>query len=187
MPVTTLKKEGLMKLNKEIMISILTAAVMTGAGSALMANSLTNMTSYVWIFFAGFTITTASCKGVKSIPNLVCSHAAGWVWALFMYYICLFILDLTGNLALGFFLCIFIGSVVMLSIHLGFTMKTWFNNISIMYGTIFCWFANQDYSKVVYIVIGFLLGGIFSTISDEIEKKIVAAINKKKSTEVQEG
>ena len=174
-----------MKLNKEIMVSILTAAVMTGAGSALMASPLTNMSSYVWIFFAGFTITTATCKGVRSIPNLVCSHAAGWVWALFMYYICLFILNLTGNLTLGFFLCIFIGSVVMLCIHLGFTMKTWFNNISIMYGTIFCWFAHQDYSKAGYIVIAFLLGGIFSTLSDEIEKKIISVINKKRDDALQ--
>lgn len=163
-----------MRYPKEVKVSILVAAIMTGLGSALMANGIVNMADYVWIFFAGFTICTGTVKGLKNIPNIVCSHIAGWVWAMFMYQCCFFVISLTGSLPLGFFVCIFVGSIVMLGVHIGFTMATPFNLIPVMYATIFCWFAFKDYAKIPYIVIAFLGGCLFSMISDEIQKKINA-------------
>lgn len=162
-----------MRIGKEAYISIFVAAIVTALGSAVLASGLTNMADYVWIFFAGFTITTGSLHGLKQISNLVCSHAAGWVWAMFMFYCCLFVVNMTGSLSLGFFVCIFLGSVVMLVVHIGFTMQTWFNVIPVMYGTIFCWFAIKDFHQVIYIVAAFLAGGILSTVSDEIQDKIL--------------
>lgn len=158
-----------MRYTKEVKISILVAALITGIGSAILTLNAVNMADYVWIFFVGFTISTATVKGIKNIGNVVCSHLAGWIWAMVMFYICLFVVGKTGSLPLGFFVCIFLGSCIMLAFHLGFTMKTPFNNISIMYATIFCWFSSKDYSKIPYIIAAFLLGAILSMISDEIQ------------------
>lgn len=162
-----------MRYSKEVKISILIAALITGLGSAFLTLNAINMADYVWIFFAGFTISTATVKGIKNIGSVICSHAAGWVWAMVMFYICLFVVGKTGSLPFAFFVCIFLGSCIMLAVHLGFLMKTPFNNISVMYATIFCWFSSKDYSKIPYIIAAFLLGAVLSMISDEIQKVLL--------------
>ena len=159
-------------MNRNINISIIVAALLTGLGSAIFAGM--NLAGIVFIFFAAFTITTGRLHGVKCIPNIVGSHACGWLWAMFMYFICNTVIAATGIVALGFFASIFLGSMIMLGVHLYFLMKTPFNDIPILYATIFCWFAVLDYKKIPFMILVFLAGSILSTVSDEIQDKLMS-------------
>lgn len=158
-------------MNRNINISIIVAAIITGLGSAIFA--AIGLAQLVFIFFAAFTITTGRLHGAKNIPNIVCSHAAGWVWAMIMYAICNTVIAATGIVAAGFFASIFFGSMIMLGVHLYFLMKTPFNDIPILYATIFCWFAVLDYSKIPYMILIFLGGSILSTVADEIQDRLM--------------
>lgn len=158
-------------MNRNINISIIVAALITGLGSAFFAYM--NLAPLVFIFFAAFTVTTGRLHGIKNVPNIVCSHACGWIWAMIMYAICNYVIGLTHIVPLGFFASIFLGSVLMLGIHLYFLMKTPLNDITILYTTIFCWFAVQDYSKIPYMIMVFLAGSVLSTVSDEIQDRLI--------------
>lgn len=155
-------------LDKGMKIYILVASVICAITSGVFALTPTPLNSLVWVFFLSFTISSATPHKVKEIPNLFFSQMAGWGWAMLMYLICVYTMKLGGNLGLGLFLAILIGSIIMLLVHFKFLMNTWFNNISMIYAAICTFFGTQNFSIIIYIMIALTAGSVLCALVDPI-------------------
>lgn len=155
-------------MEKGLKINVIVCSIICALVSAVFAMSATPLVGLVWVFFLSFTISNATPHKVKDIPNMLSSQAAGWGWAMVMYFICVYTIQFGGNLALGLFLAILIGSIIMLFIHFKFLMNTWFNNISMIYAVICTFFGTQDFSIIIYLVIAISLGSILCASVDPI-------------------
>lgn len=155
-------------MEKGIKVNIFVSAIICAIVSAVFAMTATPLVGLVWVFFLSFTISNATPHKVKDLPNMLSSQAAGWGWAMVMYFICVYTMQFGGSLALGLFLAILIGSIIMLFIHIKFLMNTWFNNISMIYAAICTFFGTQDFSIIIYLVIAISLGSILCALVDPI-------------------
>lgn len=155
-------------MEKGLKVDVIVCSIICALTSAVFAMSGTPLVGLVWVFFLSFTISNATPHQVKDIPNMLSSQAAGWGWAMVMYFICVYTMQFGGNLALGLFLAILIGSIIMLFIHFKFLMNTWFNNISMMYAVICTFFGTQDFSIIIYLVIAISLGSILCALVNPI-------------------
>ncbi|MEL7563291.1 MAG: hypothetical protein AAGU27_00130 [Dehalobacterium sp.] len=162
-------------MNKGLITNIGVMAFFTAAGSVAFALIGFPLAGFVWALFAGFTITTTVPHEPKHLPNLLASQAAGWFWAMIMYYVTLAVVKVTGVFALGLFVAIFFGSIFLLIVHIAILGKSWFNVLPMIYTPIFCWFATQDFSKIIYIVIGLTTGSVLVVLSGVLTGIILGA------------
>ena len=162
-------------LDSGLKLNIVVSSLLCAVASGVFVLTSTPLVNLVWVFFLSFTISTATPHTLKEVPNLFFSQIAGWGWAMLMYYICVYVMQLSGSLALGFFLAIFIGSVVMFTVHFKWLMNTWFNNLSMVFAAICSFFATQDFSIIVYIIIALTIGSILAAVVDPICQWILKA------------
>jgi hypothetical protein len=165
-------------INKALLINIGIMAILTAGGSAIFALIGVPMTSCIWVLFAGFTITVASPHQLKHLPNLLASHAAGWFWAMAMFFTAGAVAGVSSSFALGIFTAIFVGTILLLLLHIVVLGKTWFNALPVIYATIFLWFATQDFAMIPYIVIAYVVGTILAVASDILTAAILGTNSK---------
>ena len=153
-------------IDKKMTLNTVLQALLTGLGSVIIVQA--GYPNYVYLLFAGYTLANCCDHRVSFIPHLIASEAAGWFWALLMYFGSNWVTAVTGSLPLGFFAAIFVGTILLVGFHLAFTMHTIFNCIPVMYLTIFSWFSVTDVSKIPHIAAIITLGMVLSTLYEPI-------------------
>lgn len=154
--------------DKGIKIYIVVACFICAITSGVFALTQTPLNSLVWVFFLGFTISSATPHQIKEIPNLFFSQMAGWGWAILMNLMCVYIIQFSGSLALALFLAIFIGGSIMLAVHFKFLMNTWLNNISMLFAALIAFFGTQNFSIIIYVMTALTAGSVFCALVDPI-------------------
>ena len=123
--------------------------------------------NYVWCIFVGFCTTYLYGATVKDTPKVISSYAVGVIWALAFNYFFIWLLQLGVGSALAMFLDVFVITVVLMFVHIGFLQNTWVNKVPMLFPPVFLIFqCGGDMSVYPYMLISLVVGALTAIITD---------------------
>ncbi len=144
----------------------------------------------LWCAFAGLGLVVAQQGSFKTLPNMLCSAAAGPLYGMFFFGL-LGVLMSNGVSSLAAFgICAIIVTYVLALVHVVILEKTWFNTVAMTLGTYGIWFALKNPADStnynwLYGAIFFLIGTAYGTIFVPITIFIMNKISKPESENVE--